>query len=312
MRSLLTGLAFYLALTSFLKALPEKEDFVWNPIRLGDHTFVPVKKVKEFYEFEALESDDLKLTLSKETFSLGFTLDSHIIHINGIKLLMAQPVRKQASEFYLSAHAVDSLIHPLFGQNKEPVFKKLNTVVLDAGHGGHDLGAVKKESKLTLTLALKIKALLEEKGLKVVMTRNKDEWVSLEKRVSIANSHKDAVFVSLHFNSGNRNAKGFESYVMSSQNKIRDTHAASISLALSIHSHSLQQIGKNSIEDRGIRRAKFRTLKSSNIPAVLIEAGFLTNEIEATMITSEGYQTKLAQGITNGIIAYQKSLKRDN
>ena len=153
MRSLLTGLAFYLALTSFLKALPEKEDFVWNPIRLGDHTFVPVKKVKEFYEFEALESDDLKLTLSKETSSLVFTLDSHIIHINGIKLLMAQPVRKQASEFYLSAHAVDSLIHPLFGQNKEPVFKKLNTVVLDAGHGGHDLGAVKKAVSYThLTL----------------------------------------------------------------------------------------------------------------------------------------------------------------
>ena len=83
MRSLLTGLAFYLALTSFLKALPEKEDFVWNPIKLGDHTFVPAKKVKEFYEFEALESDDLKLTLSKETSSLVFTLDSHLslIHI---------------------------------------------------------------------------------------------------------------------------------------------------------------------------------------------------------------------------------------
>ena len=308
MKILIHQTLILLALVSFANALPVKDGFSWNPVQLGNQTFVPIAKISAFYHCEMIKRDGDTLTLKTDKTTLLFSANSHAVYINGVKFLISYPVKKQNSHLYLSVHDLRSLIDAILHPPQHQTRKKLTTVVLDPGHGGHDRGAAKKESQFTLTLALQIKSLLEKQGFKVVMTREKDEFVSLTKRVQTANAQQNAILISLHFNSGHRDAKGYESYVMSAQNNIRETNAASISLAWATHSHALQKIGTDSIQDRGIRRAKFHLLQQCQHPSVLIEAGFLTNKAEAAMINTKKYQIDLALGITQGIQAYKNSL----
>lgn len=168
------------------------------------------------------------------------------------------------------------------------------TIVIDAGHGGFDRGGVPRqrvgEKNLTLAVAQKLRRVLEGSGYRVVMTRNSDDFVSLGQRVAIANSQRNATFVSVHFNSAPRpGANGIETYYYRSD---------SASLAASIHRNVVA--GAPS-ENRGIRRRGYFVLRRTSIPSVLVECGFLTNPNEASYAQSGAYQQKLAQEIARGI-----------
>jgi len=295
---------------SLLEAVPQNEGFVWNPIKIGKESFVPMAEVKRFYGFKIMDLDDNTLTLENAHLKMTFTVGGYVAVINEVKFLTAQPVRKQGEHLYLSLRDLTSLIDPILRPQRGNMFKKVTTVILDAGHGGRDKGAAGKESKLTLALALKIKPLLEKQGFKVVLTRNKDEFVPLAHRVHMANTHEDAVLVSLHFNSGNSRARGFESYILSAGGQGNNQNAASIALGVAIHSRALSFIDNEVIKDRGIRRAKFNVLNGCKHPSVLIEAGFLTNKEEAAMIATEEYQARLARSIAKGVEVYRMSRKK--
>ncbi len=168
------------------------------------------------------------------------------------------------------------------------------TIVVDAGHGGFDRGGVPRqrigEKQLTLDVAQRLRTVLQTRGYRVVMTRDSDVFISLGQRVAIANSQRNATFVSVHFNSGARaGANGIETYYYRSD---------SSSLAASIHRNVVA--GAPS-ENRGIRRRGYYVLRRTSIPSVLVECGFLTNASEARYALDASYRQKLAEEIARGI-----------
>jgi N-acetylmuramoyl-L-alanine amidase len=166
--------------------------------------------------------------------------------------------------------------------------------VIDAGHGGYDRGGIPgqsvSEKDMTLDVARRLKSVLQASGYRVVMTRDSDVFVPLGTRTAIANSYRNAIFVSVHFNSATRRgASGIETYFYN-----RD----SLALASSIHHYVT---GGAPSENRGVRRRGYFVLRRTNMPSVLVECGFLTNPTEATYAQNPSYRQKLAEAIAAGV-----------
>jgi N-acetylmuramoyl-L-alanine amidase len=168
------------------------------------------------------------------------------------------------------------------------------TVVIDAGHGGFDRGGIPgqrvSEKDMTLDVARRLKGVLAASGYRVVMTRDSDVFVPLGTRTAIANSNRNAIFVSVHFNSATRRgASGIETYFYR-----RD----SLALASAIHHYV---VGGAPSSSRGVRRRGYFVLRKTSIPAVLVECGFLTNPTEAGYAQNASYRQKLAEEIAAGV-----------
>ncbi len=168
------------------------------------------------------------------------------------------------------------------------------TVVIDAGHGGHDRGGIPgqrvAEKDMTLDVALRLRNILSANGYNVVMTRSTDVFVPLGGRVAIANSYRNAVFVCIHFNATPRSgASGIETYFYSRE---------SLPLASAIHYYVA---GGAPSENRGVRRRGYYVLRKTNVPAVLVECGFLTNPTEAAYAQTTSYRQRLAEEIAAGV-----------
>lgn len=178
-----------------------------------------------------------------------------------------------------------------------PTAWALRTVVIDAGHGGHDRGGGPgqriPEKPYTLDVSRRLRTILQNAGFRTVMTRDGDYFVTLGGRCSVANKQRDAIFVSIHFNSARREgADGIETYYYTSR---------SSSLAAAIHRELVRTAGT---ENRGVRRRGFFVIRRTRIPAVLCECGFLTNRKEASRISgSAAYRQQLAEAIGRAIIA---------
>src|SRR5712675_189585 len=168
------------------------------------------------------------------------------------------------------------------------------TVVIDAGHGGHDRGGIPgqriAEKDMTLDVALRLRNVLSASGYRVVMTRSTDVVVPLGGRVAIANSYRNAIFVCIHFNAtGRSGASGIETYFYS-----RD----SLPLASAIHYYVT---GGAPSANRNVRRRGYYVLRKTSVPAVLVECGFLTNPTEAAYAQTTSYRQKLAEEIAAGV-----------
>jgi N-acetylmuramoyl-L-alanine amidase len=194
-------------------------------------------------------------------------------------------------------------------------------VVVDAGHGGGDGGAVWNgivEKNLALTLALKLKAQLEKLGIDVQMTRSKDVFVSLENRAALANRVKADAFVSVHLNSaGNESGvRGIETYYCLNKSlpAVRALQAAfqlkttvglrdrrGEKLAAAVQRQVCQGTGSG---DRGTKERAYTVVHGTSCPAVLVECGFISNPKEATLLKTRAYQEKLAGGIARGVATF--------
>ena len=184
------------------------------------------------------------------------------------------------------------------------------TLVLDAGHGGKEKGAVVNgisEKEITLAMVKKIKTLAEAKGIKVVTTRDADENISIKDRVK-ANGD---ILISLHVNSepiakgGKRN--GIEIYTAVMDGTLKVSKANSLSHYLF---KGMQHIKGISIEDE--RNPKnLLLLRESNLAGVILELGYLTNKNDLKFITDGAKQNELAKGIVDGILLYKEKIPSD-
>jgi N-acetylmuramoyl-L-alanine amidase len=168
-------------------------------------------------------------------------------------------------------------------------------IVIDAGHGGHDRGGMPgqriAEKGYTLDVAKRLNSVLRAAGYRTVMTRTSDEFIGLGTRVAVSNSHRGAVFVSIHFNGArNYDAHGIETYYYGGR--------SSAALAAAIHRKVLSATGE---EDRRVRSRGFFVLRRNRNTSVLCELGFLTNRGEARKIGTSSYRQKLAEAVAAGI-----------
>ncbi|AZN42049.1 N-acetylmuramoyl-L-alanine amidase [Paenibacillus albus] len=173
-------------------------------------------------------------------------------------------------------------------------------VVLDAGHGGKDPGAASvnghKEKEYNLAVTLKVKALLDkETRIKPYLTRSNDTFIELDDRAAIANNLKADLFISFHANKAETaSVTGSETYYY---------HANSKSFADIIHKHLVAGTG---LKNRSVRTAAFRVVKATTMPAVLLEAGYLSNSNDSSVLFSDQKQNKIAAEIVSGIKEYLK------
>lgn len=170
-------------------------------------------------------------------------------------------------------------------------------IAIDAGHGGNDRGTTgirgNDEKDLTLQTAELLSGKLKEAGAEVVMTRNSDTYVSLRKRTSIAHSEGADAFVSLHYDANpDRSIVGFTTYY---------TKSAQQSFAQSINDGLA---GSVDLYNRGTQPANYLVLRENQLPAVLIELGFLSNSSEERVLTSSYFREQASQGIYKGLLQY--------
>ncbi|GGF07141.1 putative N-acetylmuramoyl-L-alanine amidase YrvJ [Halobacillus andaensis] len=174
------------------------------------------------------------------------------------------------------------------------------TIVVDAGHGGFDPGAIGRsgtyEKTLTLQTAQKLKSTLERNGADVVMTRANDSYLSLSARTALSNASKGDAFISVHYNSVPQSirATGINTYFYSSTTR---------KLASNVQSGVTQATG---LRDRGIRHGDFHVIRYNKKPSIMVELGFISDASEEKTVKSSSYQNKASQGITNGLIQYFK------
>lgn len=207
------------------------------------------------------------------------------------------------------------------------------TIVIDPGHGGKDPGALGRgalrEKTLVLSIAKKLREVLTKKGYTVLMTRDTNRFIPLRERTAFATQHKADLFLSIHAN-GSRNlkARGIETYYLdvTSTDKASEAIAARENTDSGYSIQELESLLKGIIQesksedskrlaghiqralvqttgavDRGVKHARFVVLIGTNVPAVLIEAGFISNPTEGGKLRTSAYQHKIAIAIAQGI-----------
>ena len=180
------------------------------------------------------------------------------------------------------------------------------TITLDAGHGGHDPGARSpwgdyEEKNLALATALMTRTHLQNLGYRVIMTRSNDTFLKLPDRAKVANDAKTTLFVSIHYNAAtNKDAHGVE--VFSYRNpKPQERETDSQKLAADV----LRKVLANThAAERGTKKANFAVLRRTEMPAILVEGGFVTNLQEMERLKDPNYLNSIAKGIAEGVNAY--------
>lgn len=198
-------------------------------------------------------------------------------------------------------------------------------VVVDAGHGGHDGGAVANqliEKDTALDIAQRLKTRLEEQGLRVLMTRDKDVFIPLEKRAKIANDTHAAAFVSVHLNTAVEDAStihGLETYFSDTKGLqtirlLKDRLQIPTPVRLEDRrgkelAESIQRITcrRTEAENRGTKERGLTVIHGTACPSVLVECGFLTHKKEAGRLNQAGYKDSLASGIADGVVAFLRA-----
>lgn len=179
-----------------------------------------------------------------------------------------------------------------------------NLIVIDAGHGGEDIGTRShglpryQEKTLNLSTAFMLKSYLQEYGYHVIMTRTDDTFIPLDERAAVANRLNPKLFVSVHYNSApSTDAEGIEVFYYRN-NEDQTRMQQSKQLAQSI----LNRVIRNTdAKSRGVKHGNFAVIRETTVPAVLIEGGFLTNTKEMEKLKDAEYLKKLALGIAQGI-----------
>ena len=297
----------------------------WQIIKVSGQDYLSVDNIARFYRLPAeVAPSGAKIRLETVMNPLEFVSGSREVMINGARCWLCFPLVEQNGKFLVSRTDVAKTIEPLVRPHRVPNVGKVQTVVLDPGHGGYDRGQVSRdgyEKDFALDVARKLRPLLQAKGLRVIMTREADYFVPLEVRAQIANAARDSIFVSIHFNATNDDpdAAGFEIFSFTPRGAPSTSDSAVAPSALSTQPgsavdsqsmalsaciyHSL--IGHIPEFDRGIKRARFAVLRLTKVPAVLIEGGFLTERGECKLIAQKEWRTKLAHAIGVGIESYR-------
>lgn len=273
-----------------------------------------------------------QLALTKGSKRIEFTGEARDFYVNGIRVFAGFAIRAYRGSLWISRIDADSLLSPIANPAAagRATARPLRVIAIDAGHGGIDKGKINERLKIyektvTLDTARRLKTLLEKQGYKVVMTRNSDVKVDLAKRPAIAALGGADLFISIHYNSvekGAQTTSGVEVYRYTPRNQASisrstvtpedrlpnpgDDHVFwSAAAGFNIHRSLLIDLKAT---DRGLKHYKFAVLRLAKCPAVLVEAGFLSNNAEARKIATPAHRQKIAEAIARGVKDYAADL----
>ncbi|MDD4895069.1 MAG: N-acetylmuramoyl-L-alanine amidase [Candidatus Omnitrophica bacterium] len=290
--------------------------------------------------------------LNKGTHRINLMVGQRLVLVDGMPQYLKHPVDIYQGAIVLPFRFKEQILDVLFknayserGINLSSA--RIKKIVIDAGHGGRDPGTIGKkglkEKDVNLDIAKRLAKLLRDDGIEVVMTRSTDDYISLERRVAIANNSKADLFVSIHANANRvRSLNGLEVYyitphandskraLQSAQNVALNLDRSSFAYTPSLNLKAILwdmkhtsnraesvKLARNvcisagsSLDTKiiGIKGAPFYVLKGAHMPAVLIEVGFLSNYNEERLIRNSFYRQQLAESIEMGITKYARNL----
>ncbi|MDP2912730.1 MAG: N-acetylmuramoyl-L-alanine amidase [Candidatus Omnitrophota bacterium] len=324
----------------------------------GGAQYVPLARLCDVYGLDC-KSDDLinTATIQRKSGRIVLRAGSGTILVNGAAKRLERPVVMSGGSLFVPVSFAKNVLGPIIGTapvevTPEPAASKtftIRTIVIDPGHGGRDAGATGRrlrlrEKHMALHLAKKVKSILEKSGIKIIMTRDDDTFISLPKRTKIANRDKADLFVSIHLNaSRSRFMRGFECYYLSekaddntraleafedsslkgeewvSAERSKRLDRTLLDMALTenrIESAQLSGYICDAIENsftignRGVRSAGFYVLKYTRMPAVLVEAGYISNRYEELKLKDPDFLDRIAEAIARGILNYKLEYER--
>jgi N-acetylmuramoyl-L-alanine amidase len=272
---------------------------------------------------------DESIELNNTVGRILLQIHSPEAQINGVEVRLLFPLVQKGEAVWISTADTRTTLEPVLSP---PQLRRgpLRSICLDPGHGGRDPGfqvGGSQEKKFALLLAEELESQLKRAGWKVSLTRTKDSFIELPSRPEIARRRNSDLFVSLHFNStvsASSSVKGAEVYCLTpagapstnaggevwgsgwfAGNRNNDQN---MFLAYQVQKLLTKKLG---VEDRGVHRARFWVLRDAPMPAILIEAGFLSHPVEGQKITSASYRKQLASAIVDGLGAYKHAVERN-
>ncbi len=292
-----------------------------------------------------------EVTLRKaDATEIKLLLDSSIVLVNGYPVDLQDDVLMHNGIVVVPEKFKERVLDkfycfiPAGAPSAYPGVFQVKRIVIDAGHGGKDPGAVARsglrEKDVNLDIAMRLGRLLEAQGIEVVRTRSSDKFISLEERSKIANSSNADLFVSIHTNSARSSRlNGFEVFyvtenvddneraVSAARNyslKLDERYFSGESLNLkatlwdmiytrnradsvSLAQSICQSVNRSlGLKILGVKGAPFYVLKDTRIPAVLVEVGFISNSNEGKYLRNPFYRQQIAETIAEGILNYSK------
>ena len=296
----------------------------WTLYKVGGRDHVSLENVAEFYSLGTVRRANKDFVLSVGNRSLRGAAESVEFYINGLKFNLSYPITEVDGRLVVSRMDLTKVIEPVLRPSKIKGAEKIDTIVLDAGHGGHDRGTLSPwgcEADYTLDVVSRTRMLLMQAGFKVVLTRSSDIFVPLGERTRIANKYSHALFISVHFNSGGAGT-GLETYTLAPRGvpsmmadgpRVSDLElcqgnandAENMALATATHA---SLVVRSRMYDRGIKRARFVVIRDIQIPGVLIEGGFLSNLYDAKLVATPAYRQQMASCILQAVQNYRRAV----
>lgn len=296
----------------------------WKLLKIGGRDHVTLKNVAQFYGLNAVQRVSNEFTVRGGARSLRGRANSVEFYINNLKFNLSYPIAELNGELCISRMDLTKVIEPVLRPSQIKNAELIDTIILDPGHGGHERGAYGPygyEKTFTLDVANRARLLFMQAGFKVHLTRTTDTQVSLHERVRFANKFDNALFISIHFNSGGAGT-GLETYTLAPRGvpsmmadgpRISDLTACpghardAENIALATATHAALVV-RSKMYDRGIKRARFVVIRDITIPGVLIEGGFLSSSYDAKLIATPAYRQQMASSIVEAVQNYRRAV----
>ena len=286
---------------------------------------------KSYQHFLLANKEDF--VLSNRWSKLVFKINSRRAEVNGITVWLDHTILMQSNKAMIAKIDLNATILPIIAPTIPAKPKPIEIVVLDPGHGGKDPGnevGTNQEKEYTLLIAKELRKKLSMNGIRVFLTRTNDTFIGLDDRPSFAKKQQADLFISLHLNGTMNNqagARGVEVFCLPPagiQPTSSLTRGTGKSTGLPLYpgnkfdtrnlllAYYIQKsvVSTLKVEDRGIRRERFAVLRSAQMPAVLIECGFMSDPTEFQKLKNDGYRQEMVQAILDGILEYKRCMER--
>lgn len=296
-------------------------------IRTGGADAVQMSQIARAYTMK-MSTSGQNIHLRNKYNRIEIQTNGRRAWVNGVMVWLHARPRKSGLNWALRSVDFNKMIDPVLRSYAYIPSRKVRVVVLDPGHGGRDSGVTGargvQEKQVVLDVARRVQRRLQGTGVRVLLTRQDDRYISLQQRCDFAEHAGADVFVSIHANgSASKAAHGTETYILSAagfestnagggpstdpSEKGNLYDAPNAVLGFSLQNNLLRKFGRN---DRGVKRARFRVIRKAPCPAALVEMGFISNLDEEHLLGAAEHRDKVALGIADGIRGYLRQVDR--
>ncbi len=283
-------------------------------------TYQTVDELRSFYKLADSPRVSRKgaYGLLHDTTSIELGPGPRTLRINGVDITLERPLmRDTAGRLLISrddwVYWIDPILRPTYIAGRD----KIETVIIDASHGGHDKGvacAASQESQVVLQVALALQKELESAGMRCFLTRSGDYFLSDRQRVDQSNALSKAIFVSLHLNQSRAEAKGPAVYIptpVAHADASQSAHAFTFQSAALAYAVQYMLSAETHLPGTGCHHVHYSLLNSLHMPSVLVCLGYASNPQEAAALTSNAYQARLTAALARGILNYARATSPD-